>query len=109
MTYRLFGTSRSGFWNSGVNGMTRNTPDSGVPYPPRTNRPVRWRCRALRCSNALNDLSAARVIPLPGALPTHNDTGESLDSVGLNGGVTEDDALCTMVDVEAIGCSVDSD
>ena len=59
--------------------------------------------------NALNDLSAGRVIPLPGALLIHNDSGEVLGAVGVAGAASEDDELCAMAGIEAIGYSVDLD
>jgi uncharacterized protein GlcG (DUF336 family) len=57
--------------------------------------------------NALNDLSTGRVIPLPGAVLVRADSGEILGAVGVAGAASEDDEVCAVAGVEAIGLSVD--
>ena len=53
--------------------------------------------------SALNDMSGGQLIPLPGGVLIHNDTGEILGAVGVAGGPSEQDEACAVAGIEAIG------
>lgn len=57
---------------------------------------------------ALNDLSGGQVIPLPGAVLVRREGGV-IGAVGVAGAASEDDELCAVAGVEAIGVSADLD
>ena len=59
--------------------------------------------------NAMNDLSAGRVVPLPGAVLIRSESGELMGAVGVAGAASEDDEVCAVAGVEAIGLRVELD
>ena len=59
--------------------------------------------------NAMNDFSAGRVIPLPGAVLIHSESGDLIGAVGVAGAASEDDEMCAVAGIEAIGFTVDID
>jgi len=53
--------------------------------------------------NALNAMSGGRLIPLPGGVLIRNPTGQVLGAVGVAGGPSENDEICALAGIEAIG------
>lgn len=52
---------------------------------------------------ALNAMSAGRLIPLPGGVLIHDHAGEIIGAVGVAGGPSEQDELCAIAGIEAVG------
>jgi len=53
--------------------------------------------------NALNAMSGGRLIPLPGGVLIRNPTAQVLGAVGVAGGPSENDEICALAGIEAIG------
>jgi uncharacterized protein GlcG (DUF336 family) len=53
--------------------------------------------------NALNAMSDGRLIPLPGGVLIRDPSGLVLGAVGVAGGPSENDELCALAGIKAIG------
>ena len=53
--------------------------------------------------DALNTMTAGKIIPLPGGVLVHNDNGEVIAAVGAAGGPSEDDEVCVCSAIESLG------
>ena len=53
--------------------------------------------------NALNAMSGGRLIPLPGGVLIRDPSGQVLGAVGVAGGPSENDEICALAGIEAIG------
>ena len=53
--------------------------------------------------NALNAMSDGRLIPLPGGVLIRDPSGQVLGAVGVAGGPSENDELCALAGIKAIG------
>ncbi|MES9935313.1 MAG: heme-binding protein [Sedimenticola sp.] len=53
--------------------------------------------------NALNAMSGGRLIPLPGGVLIHDETGRILGAVGVAGAASEKDEACASAGIQAIG------
>jgi len=53
--------------------------------------------------NALNAMSSGQVVPLPGGLLIHNQSGRILGAVGVAGGPSDKDEICARAGINAIG------
>ena len=50
---------------------------------------------------ALANLAGGKIVPVPGGLPVHSDTGDLLGAVGVSGDVAEEDEACAAHGIEA--------
>jgi len=53
--------------------------------------------------NALNAMSDGRLIPLPGGVLIRDPSGQVLGAVGVAGGPSENDEICALAGIKAIG------
>ena len=53
--------------------------------------------------NALNTMTDGKIIPLPGGVLVHDDTGRIIAAVGAAGGPSEDDEACVCSAIESLG------
>lgn len=53
--------------------------------------------------NALNAMSGGKLIPLPGGVLIRDPSGQVLGAVGVAGGPSENDEICALAGIEAIG------
>jgi uncharacterized protein GlcG (DUF336 family) len=53
--------------------------------------------------NALNAMSGGRLIPLPGGVLIHNQSGQIVGAVGVAGALSDKDEACAIAGIKAIG------
>lgn len=53
--------------------------------------------------NALNAMTAGRVVPLPGGVLIHDDDGELRGALGVAGGASDDDEACGVEAIKSAG------
>jgi uncharacterized protein GlcG (DUF336 family) len=57
--------------------------------------------------NALNAMSAGRVIPLPGGVLIYDESGQIKGAVGISGAASDQDEACAVAGIEAIEMKTD--
>jgi uncharacterized protein GlcG (DUF336 family) len=53
--------------------------------------------------NALNAMSGGRLIPLPGGVLIHSQSGQVAGAVGVAGGPSDQDEICALAGIDALG------
>ena len=53
--------------------------------------------------NALNAMSGGGLIPLPGGVLIYDSAGQLIGAVGVSGAVSDDDEICAIAGIKAIG------
>lgn len=53
--------------------------------------------------DALNAMTGGRVVPLPGGVLIHDESGRVLGAVGIAGAASDDDETCARAGIEAVG------
>ena len=57
--------------------------------------------------NALNAMSGGRLIPLPGGVLIHDESGQIIGAVGVAGAASDKDEACAVAGIEAIDMKAD--
>lgn len=58
--------------------------------------------------SALCELSGGRIIPVPGGVLIRSNSGEILGSIGISGDTSDNDEICAIYGVEAVGLVPDT-
>ena len=59
--------------------------------------------------NALNAMSGGGLIPLPGGVLIYDTEGRLKGAVGVSGAVSDDDEICAIAGIKAIGMKINMD
>lgn len=58
--------------------------------------------------NALSDMSAGRMVPVPGGVLIRSDSGDIIGAVGVSGDLSENDEICAVHGIQAAGLTPDT-
>ena len=57
--------------------------------------------------NSLIEMSGGRLVPMPGGVLIHDDSGRTIGAIGVTGDTADNDEICAIAGVEAAGLVAD--